>query len=73
MGADDLKTRTQLLDNEIRIMRAECQRINHGVQSLKEKIKENNERIKVCGCFPRFLTWTVRSRLTKRCRISSQM
>lgn len=47
MSADDLRSRTQLLDNEIRIMRAEVQRINHGVQSLKEKIKENNERIKV--------------------------
>lgn len=47
MSADDLRSRTQLLDNEIRIMRAEVQRINHGVQNLKEKIKENNERIKV--------------------------
>lgn len=47
MSADDLRSRTHLLDNEIRIMRAEVQRINHGIQSLKEKIKENNERIKV--------------------------
>lgn len=47
MSADDLRSRTQLLDNEIRIMRSEVQRINHGVQTLKDKIKENNERIKV--------------------------
>ncbi|KAI6183196.1 Rpt-5 [Aphelenchoides bicaudatus] len=52
MSADDLRSRTQLLDNEIRIMRAEVQRINHGVQSLKEKIKENNERIKVNKTLP---------------------
>lgn len=47
MSVDDLKSRTQLLDNEIRIMRSEVTRINHSVQNLKEKIKENNERIKV--------------------------
>lgn len=47
MSADDIKGRTQLLDNEIRIMRSEIQRINHNVLTLKEKIKENNERIKV--------------------------
>jgi 26S proteasome regulatory subunit T5 len=52
MSADDLRSRTQLLDNEIRIMRAEVQRINHGVQSLKEKIKDNNERIKVNKTLP---------------------
>lgn len=47
MSTDDIKGRTQLLDNEIRIMRSEIQRINHNVLTLKEKIKENNERIKV--------------------------
>lgn len=47
MSADQLRERTMLLDNEIRIMRSEIQRINHGVQGLKEKVKENNERIKV--------------------------
>ena len=48
MSNDDIKSRGQLMDNEIRIMRSEVQRINHGIQVLKEKIKENNERIKVC-------------------------
>lgn len=52
MSADDLRSRTQLLDNEIRIMRSEVQRINHGVQTLKDKIKENNERIKVNKTLP---------------------
>ncbi|KAK0426696.1 hypothetical protein QR680_009851 [Steinernema hermaphroditum] len=46
MNAEDIKSRTQLLDNEIKIMRSEVQRINHGVQSLKDRIKENTERIK---------------------------
>lgn len=47
MSADDLKSRTHLLDNEIRIMRSEVQRINHANQNLKDRIKDNLERIKV--------------------------
>ena len=42
-----IRERTMLLDNELRIMRSEIQRINHGLQTLKEKVKENNDRIKV--------------------------
>uniref|UniRef100_A0A914RCZ6 AAA+ ATPase domain-containing protein n=1 Tax=Panagrolaimus davidi TaxID=227884 RepID=A0A914RCZ6_9BILA len=52
MTADDIKSRTQLLDNEIRIMINDVQRIDHSVQSMKEKIKENNERIKVNKTLP---------------------
>ncbi|KAE9553352.1 hypothetical protein FO519_003415 [Halicephalobus sp. NKZ332] len=52
MPNDDIKSRGQLMDNEIRIMRSEVQRINHGIQALKEKIKENNERIKVNKTLP---------------------
>ncbi|KAK0426697.1 hypothetical protein QR680_009851 [Steinernema hermaphroditum] len=52
MNAEDIKSRTQLLDNEIKIMRSEVQRINHGVQSLKDRIKENTERIKVNKTLP---------------------
>lgn len=47
MNADDIKSRSHLLDNEIRIMRSEVQRINHSTQTLKDRIKENTERIKV--------------------------
>ncbi|KAI1715981.1 ATPase family associated with various cellular activities (AAA) domain-containing protein [Ditylenchus destructor] len=47
MSADDLRRRTELLDIKIRITRREVQRINHNVQTLKEKVKENNERIKM--------------------------
>ncbi|CAD5207689.1 unnamed protein product [Bursaphelenchus okinawaensis] len=52
MTADDLKSRIQLLDSDVRIMRSEVQRINHGCQTLKEKIKENTERIKVNKTLP---------------------
>jgi 26S proteasome regulatory subunit T5 len=58
MSAEDLKGRTHLLDNEIRIMRSEVQRINHGVQTLKDRIKENTERIKVSFGTSIFLSWT---------------
>ncbi|VDO46216.1 hypothetical protein V3C99_003264 [Haemonchus contortus] len=52
MAPEDLKSRTHLLDNEIRIMRSEVQRINHSVSMLKERIKDNNERIKVNKTLP---------------------
>uniref|UniRef100_A0A1I7ZNX7 AAA domain-containing protein n=1 Tax=Steinernema glaseri TaxID=37863 RepID=A0A1I7ZNX7_9BILA len=52
MSAEDIKSRTQLLDSELKIMRSEVQRINHGVTSLKERIKENTERIKVNKTLP---------------------
>ncbi len=47
MSTDSIRNRTQLLDGEIRIMRSEVQRVTHSVQTQKEKIKENTERIKV--------------------------
>ncbi|GMT30407.1 hypothetical protein PFISCL1PPCAC_21704 [Pristionchus fissidentatus] len=52
MAPEDIKSRTHLLDNEIRIMRSEVQRINHSVQTLKDRIKENTERIKVNKTLP---------------------
>ncbi|KJH51184.1 26S proteasome subunit P45 family protein [Dictyocaulus viviparus] len=52
MAPEDLRSRTHLLDNEIRIMRSEVQRINHSVSTLRERIKDNNERIKVNKTLP---------------------
>ncbi|KAJ1372318.1 26S proteasome regulatory subunit 6A, partial [Parelaphostrongylus tenuis] len=52
MSADDLRSRSHLLDNEIRIMRSEVQRLNHSVATLRERIKDNNERIKVNKTLP---------------------
>ncbi|CEF67673.1 26S proteasome regulatory complex subunit p50 [Strongyloides ratti] len=52
MTTDDLKSRTQLLDNEIRIMKSEVQRINHSFVTMKDRVKENNERIKVNKTLP---------------------
>jgi len=47
MSAEEIRQRIRLLDNNIRIMRSDMQRINHETNSQKEKIKENNEKIKL--------------------------
>lgn len=51
MSADDLKSRTHLVENEIRIMRSEIQRISHAIDTLTSHVKENTERIKVSMLF----------------------
>ena len=51
-SAEDVNSRTRLLENEIRIMRLEVTRITHEIHSQKEKIKENTEKIKVNKTLP---------------------
>merc|ERR1712238_610649 len=50
--ADKITARARLLDNEIRIMRADIMRIQHEMQTQKDKIKENTEKIKVNKTLP---------------------
>ncbi|KAG7021077.1 RPT5 [Cucurbita argyrosperma subsp. argyrosperma] len=47
MTTDDIVRASRLLDNEIRILKEEVQRTNLDLESLKEKIKENQEKIKL--------------------------
>jgi 26S proteasome regulatory subunit T5 len=47
MNTDEIQARARLLDNEIKIMRSDIMRIQHELQTQKDKIKENNEKIKV--------------------------
>ncbi|CAA3007068.1 26S protease regulatory subunit 6A homolog [Olea europaea subsp. europaea] len=47
MSTDDIVRASRLLDNEIRILKEELQRTNLDLDSLKEKIKENQEKIKL--------------------------
>ncbi|XP_040361917.1 26S proteasome regulatory subunit 6A-like [Rosa chinensis] len=47
MTTDDIVRATHLLDNEIRILKEELQRTNLELDSYKEKIKENQEKIKL--------------------------
>merc|ERR1711936_1266482 len=48
MSTDEITARARLLDNEIRIMRADIMRIQHEMQTQKDKIKENTEKRKMC-------------------------
>ncbi|CAM9204659.1 unnamed protein product, partial [Ectocarpus sp. 8 AP-2014] len=47
MGSEELRQRMRLLDNEIRIMRSDQDRIRHESATQKDKIKENKEKIKL--------------------------
>lgn len=46
LTAQELQTRSKLLDNEIRIFRSELQRLSHENNVMLEKIKDNKEKIK---------------------------
>jgi len=52
MSNDELTSRTRLLDNEIKIMKSEILRVTHEQQAMKDKIKENTEKIKVNKTLP---------------------
>ncbi|CAI8058462.1 26S proteasome regulatory subunit 6A [Geodia barretti] len=52
MSIDEIISRTRLLENDIKIMKSETSRISHEQQGMKEKIKENSEKIKVFKVLP---------------------
>jgi len=43
---DEIATRTRMLENDIKIMRSENMRLMHEQSSMKEKIKDNSDKIK---------------------------
>ena len=45
LSTQDILTRKRLLENDSRIMKSEFQRLTHEKATMKEKIKENNEKI----------------------------
>lgn len=47
MSTAELRQRIHLLDNDIRIMRSDLQRIAHESRGQRERIKENQEKVKV--------------------------
>jgi len=47
MTADQIVQRGRLLDNEIRVLKDECTRLGLEQPAMKEKIKENKEKIKL--------------------------
>lgn len=52
LSAEDLRTRTKLLDNEIRVLRDESTRLSLEASGMKERIKENLEKIKLNNTLP---------------------
>lgn len=44
-STSDIITRRKLLENQIRIMRSEFQRLSHDKTTMNEKIKDNKEKI----------------------------
>nr|CAB3448241.1 unnamed protein product [Digitaria exilis] len=47
MSTEDIVRASRLLENEIRVHKDELQRSNLELESVKEKIKENQEKIKL--------------------------
>jgi len=47
MFTSEIRQRIHLLDNEIRIMRSDVQRIDHESRGQKERIRENMEKVKL--------------------------
>lgn len=47
MSTQEITSRTQLLDNDIKVMRSECLRLQHEQAAMQEKVKDNTEKIKV--------------------------
>ncbi|XP_065194229.1 26S proteasome regulatory subunit 6A-B-like [Sycon ciliatum] len=59
MSTDDIVGRGRLIDNDIKVMRSELMRITHELQSQQDKIKENNEKIKVNKTLPYLVSHVV--------------
>ncbi|KAI4982872.1 hypothetical protein ZWY2020_023364 [Hordeum vulgare] len=47
MSTEDIVRATRLLDNEVRVLKDELQRNNLELENVKDKIKENQEKIKL--------------------------
>merc|ERR1719497_265390 len=46
-SADEIQQRIRLLDNDVRIMKSEQQRLHHEMKTIEEKTKDNKEKIKL--------------------------
>ena len=47
LSASEITNRTRLLETEIHVMRRECSRLGHELESKKEQLKDNEEKIKM--------------------------
>jgi 26S proteasome regulatory subunit T5 len=47
MSISELRQRIHLINNDIRVMKSDVQRINHESRGQRERIKENQEKVKL--------------------------
>lgn len=47
LNTDDIITRNRLLENDIRVMKSEILRLQHEATSMKERLQDNLEKIKL--------------------------
>lgn len=47
MSVSELRQRIHLINNDIRVMKSDVQRINHESRGQRERIKENQEKVKL--------------------------
>lgn len=47
LSTDDIITRNRLLENDIRVMKSEILRLQHEASSMKERLQDNLEKIKL--------------------------
>lgn len=47
MGTEDIQTRNRLIEGDIRVMKSEMLRLQHEVTSMKERLQDNLEKIKL--------------------------
>ena len=47
MSVSELRQRIHLLNNDIRIMKSDVQRITHESRGQRERIRENQEKVKI--------------------------
>jgi ATP-dependent 26S proteasome regulatory subunit len=74
MSADSVAQRARLLENEIRVLKDEATRLQLDQNSMREKVKENKEKVKLNNQLPYLVSgwveawrgWLVGGR--KRCR-----
>lgn len=47
MSSEEIRQRSRLIENDVRIMKSEIQRIKHESEAQRERIKENQDKIKL--------------------------
>ena len=52
MDAEGITTRNRMIDNEIRVLKEEANRLSLDLSGLKDRIKDNKEKIKLNNQLP---------------------